>query len=176
MLTPAMYALIDPKPFDLNLLNLPMTTGLPNFPPIYVADSMTVIPYMHEQTLGITTAFTRQKNYYDTACNIYCAMYDMLDAHVDDAFKVAPPTNPPTVGWNASMLLNDIFDQLMKTYSLPMPNAMQLNMMTFLAPYSPQDLPEILFKRCADCQEVAIIANVKYTNKQLLMNVIDLLT
>ena len=47
---------------------------------------------------------------------------------------------------------------------------------TFLSPYNPQDPPELLFKRCADCQEVAIIANVKYTNEQLLMNVIGLLT
>jgi hypothetical protein len=48
--------------------------------------------------------------------------------------------------------------------------------MTFLSPYNPQDPPEILFKRCTDCQEVAIIANVKYSDEQLLMNVIDLLT
>ncbi len=64
----------------------------------------------------------------------------------------------------------------MKTYSRPMPNAMQQNMTTFLAPYNPQDPPEILFKHCADCQEVVITANVKYTNEQLLMNIIDLLT
>jgi hypothetical protein len=57
-----------------------------------------------------------------------------------------------------------------------MPDAIQQYMMTFLAPYNPQDLPEILFKHCADCQEVAIIANIKYTNEQLLMNIIDLLT
>jgi hypothetical protein len=49
-------------------------------------------------------------------------------------------------------------------------------MMTFLSPYNPQDLPKLLFKQCANCQEIAIIANVKYTNKKLLMNVIDLLT
>ena len=48
--------------------------------------------------------------------------------------------------------------------------------MTFMSPYNPQNPPEILFKRCADCQEVAIIAKVKYTDEQLLMNVIDLLT
>ena len=46
---------------------------------------------------------------------------------------------------------------------------------TFLSPYNPQDPPELLFKRCADCQD-SIITNVKYTNEQLLMNVIDLLT
>ena len=57
-----------------------------------------------------------------------------------------------------------------------MPDNMRQNMMTFLAPYNPQDPPEILFKRCTDCEEVAIIANVKYTDEQLLMNGIDLLT
>ena len=53
---------------------------------------------------------------------------------------------------------------------------MHQNMMTFLSPYNQQDPPELLFKHCTDCQEVTIIANVKYTNEQLLMNVIDLLT
>jgi hypothetical protein len=176
VLTPEKYALIDPKPFDLKLLNLPMITVIPKFPPIYTADGTTDIPYTLEQTLRITAMFTCQKNYYDTACNIYCAVYNTLDAHIDDAFKVASPTNPPTIGWNASMLLNEILDQLMKTYGRPMPGAIQQNMMTFLAPYNPQDRLEFLFKHCANCQEVAIIANVKYTNKQLLMNVIDLLT
>jgi hypothetical protein len=153
-----MYALINPKPFDLKWLNLPTTTGVPKFPPIYAANGTTIFPYMREQTLRITALFTCQKNCYDTACNVYRAVYDTLDAHVDDTFKVAPPTNPPTVGWNASMLLNDIFDQLMKMYGRLTPDAMRQNMMTFLAPYNPQDPPEILFKCCTNCQEVAIIA------------------
>jgi hypothetical protein len=65
---------------------------------------------------------------------------------------------------------------MMKMYGHSTPDAMRQNMMTFLSPYNLQDPPEILFKRCADCQEVAIIANVKYSSKQLLMNIIDLLT
>jgi hypothetical protein len=94
-----MYALIDPKPFDLKLLNLSMTTGVPEFPPIYAADGTTVIPYTREQTLRITAAFTCQKNYYDTACNVYRMVYDTLDAHFNEAFKVAPPQIlPPLVG------------------------------------------------------------------------------
>ncbi len=68
-----------------------MTTGVPKFPPIYAANDMTVIPYTREQTLRITAAFMCQKNYYNTACNVYCVVYNTLDAHVDDAFKVAPP-------------------------------------------------------------------------------------
>jgi hypothetical protein len=49
-------------------------------------------------------------------------------------------------------------------------------MTTFLSPYNPQDPPKILFKGCKNCQEIAIITNVKYTDEQLLMNVINLLT
>jgi hypothetical protein len=54
-----MYSLIDPKPFDLKLLNLATTTEVPEFPPIYAADSTTIIPYMRKQKLRITTTFTR---------------------------------------------------------------------------------------------------------------------
>jgi hypothetical protein len=94
VLTPSMYSLIDPKPFDLKLLNLPTTNGVPECPPIYAADSTTVVPYTREQTLRIIATFTHQKNYYDTACNIYHAVYDTLNAHIKDAFKIAPPTTP----------------------------------------------------------------------------------
>jgi hypothetical protein len=145
VLTPTMYSHIDPKPFDLKLLNLPTTTRVPKFPQIYTADSTTIVLYTREQMLCITTTFTHQKNYYNTACNVYCAVYDALDAHINNAFKVAPPTTPPTIGWNALMSLNDIFNQMMNTYSRPTPNAMHQNMMAFLSPYNPQDPPEILF-------------------------------
>jgi hypothetical protein len=50
------------------------------------------------------------------------------------------------------------------------------NNLNLLAAYNSQEPPELLFKRCTDCQEIAIIAKVPYTNKQLLKNVIDLLT
>jgi hypothetical protein len=45
MLTPAMYALINPKPFDLGKLNLPNTSGVPKSPPILAAGDTTIIPY-----------------------------------------------------------------------------------------------------------------------------------
>jgi hypothetical protein len=73
------------------------------------------------------------------------------------------------------MTLNDIFDQLMTIYGKPTPDAMRQNNLNFLSPYNPKDPPEILFKRCSDCQEIAIIAKVPYTQEQLLMNAIDLL-
>jgi hypothetical protein len=51
---------------------------------------------------------------------------------------------------------------------------MHQNVLNFLAPYNPQDPSELLFKQCADCQEIAIMVKEPYTNKQIL-NVINLL-
>jgi hypothetical protein len=78
----------------------------------------------------------------------------MLDAHVNNAFKVATPTTPPTTGWNATMSLHNIFDQLATTYGKPSPDTMRQNNLTFLAAYNLQDLPKLLFKQCTDCQEI----------------------
>ncbi len=113
VLMPDMYALISAKPFKNEM---ELKTLVPNFPPIFKSDHTTIVPYTCEQTLKVTVKFVHKKNYYDTACNIYRAVYDELDMHIDNAFKVAPSTIPPTIGWNASMSLNQIFDQLMKTY------------------------------------------------------------
>jgi hypothetical protein len=174
VISPAMFLLINPTPFNMVLLNVPNNSGVPELPEI-LDNVGNVVPYTRKQILRITATFQCQKNYYDTACNIYRAVYDTLDAHIDNAFKVAPTITPPTIGWNLLMTLNDIFDQMMRTYGRRTPDAMRQDMMTFLSPYNPYDPPELLYKCCADCQEVAIIANVKYTNQQLLMNVINLL-
>jgi hypothetical protein len=72
------------------------------------------------------------------------------------------------------MLPDEIFDQLMTTYGKPTPDAVRQNNLTFLLAYNPTDPPELLFKRVADCQEIAIVAKVPYTTEQLLMNVVDL--
>ncbi len=96
--------------------------------------------------------------------------------HVNDAFKVAPATTPPTTGWNGNMLPTDIFNQLQGMYGKPTPDVMRQNNLAFLAPYNPQESPKLLFKQCTDCQEITILAKVPYTNKQMMMNVIDLLT
>ena len=118
-----MYSLINPTSFVMKLLNLPNNSGVPEFPEVKANDG-TIVPYIREQTLRITATFQRQKNYYDTACNIYRAVYDTLDAHINNAFKVAPATTPPTIGWNSLMTLNNIFDQMMRTYGRPTPDAM----------------------------------------------------
>ena len=86
--------------------------------------------------MSINAKFKRSKTYNDTWKNIFCAVYDTLDLHVHNALKVAPATAPDTVGWNSTMSLNDIFDQLMTTCGKPTPDAMRENNLSFLAPYN----------------------------------------
>jgi hypothetical protein len=176
VLAPAMYALIDNATFHWNI----STTAVPKFPLQYVINDDgtqgALIPYTHKEILTITAKHICTKNYMDTGVNVCQAFFDILDAHVSNAYKTATTGSPNTVGWNSTMLPNKIFDQLMLTYGKPTPDAVRQNNVMFFSAYDPQDPPELLFKRIADCQEVAIVAKVLYTTEQLLMNVINLFT
>ncbi len=161
VLAPAMYALINTNPFNWNITPL---TPVPNFPARFAvkADGTqgAAIPYSCKEVLTITAEHTLNKNYYKTGINICRACFDVLDTHVPNAYKTAPTTAPSTIGWNSTMLPNEIFEQLMTIYGKPTPNTMHQNNLTFLSPYNPKDPPELLFKHCADCQEIAIVAKV----------------
>jgi hypothetical protein len=55
----------------------------------------------------------------------------MLDDNIDDSFKVS---NSLTLqGWNQSMEIMEILDQITTTYGCPMPNALLQNDMLFAA-------------------------------------------
>ncbi len=119
-----MYALVDCTSFKPGQKP---KLYVPEFPNIYKADGitqiLTQIPYTCKQTISITKKFDQNQNYYKTCINIYHAVYDTLDSHFGNAFKVVPPTLPPTRGWNSTMTLNNVFDQLMVTNGKPTPNA-----------------------------------------------------
>jgi hypothetical protein len=66
-----MYALGDPSHLNPREMNLPTSSGVPEFSLIYRQDDATIIPYTRKQILKITAMFTCQKNYFNTACNIY---------------------------------------------------------------------------------------------------------
>jgi hypothetical protein len=174
--SPAIYALITTNPFNWSIA----TTPIPTFPVRYVRNADGTngaeIPYSREEILTITATHVRDKHYNDTGTNICRAVFDTLNAHVGDEFKSPPAAAPGTTGWNATMLPNDMFDQLMQMYGKPTPDAVRQNNLTFYLAYNPKDPPEVLFKRFTDCQEVAIIAKVPYTIEQLLMNAVDLFT
>ncbi len=141
------------------------TTGNPTFVPVHPLDRAT------QATIDAT--FLRACNYWLSYQNIKRACFNMLDDNIDDAFKVS---NRPTLrGWNQSMEIMEILDQITTTYGKPTPNALLQNDTLFRSPYSPADAPETLFRHIKDCQEIQLLGNDKYTPKQLLNNAIRLL-
>ncbi len=154
--------------------------AVPNFPARFTTlpdgTQGTVLPYSREEILTITAEHTLNKNYYETDVNVCQACFNFLNAHVANAYKTAPATAPSTIAWKLTMLPNEFFEKLMSTYGKPTPDAMRQNNLTFISAYNLKDPPKLLFKHCANCQEIAIIVKVPYTAKQLLMNVVDLFT
>ena len=73
------------------------------------------------------------------------------------------------------MEVQDIFDQITSTYGRPTPAALLQNDMLFRSVHSPQDAPEVLFRRIEDCQEVQILGEDPYTVQQILNNAVRLL-
>jgi hypothetical protein len=113
-----------------------------------LADGVTQHPYSHKEILTISADFALEKNYVNTCINIFQAVFDTLNSHVSDAYKVAPATAPGTIGWNSKMSPNEIFHQLMAQYIKPTPDAVRQRKLAFIAPYNPKDPPKLLFKRC----------------------------
>jgi hypothetical protein len=123
-----MYMLIDTKPFhwDIN-----PRTAVPNFPARFTTlpdgTQGTALPISCKEILTIMAEHTLDNNYYKTIANVFPACFDILDAHVANAYKMAPATAPSTIVWNSTMLSNEFFEQLMSTNSKPTPDAMHQN-------------------------------------------------
>ncbi len=79
------------------------------------------------------------------------------------------------VGWNPLMEPQEMFDQITSAYGKPTPAALLQNDTLFRSAYSPNDVPEVLFRRIEDCQEVQILGEDPYTAQQLLNNAVRLL-
>jgi len=105
--------------------------------------------------------------------NIQRAVFNCLDDGINNALKVL--NDPALTGWNASMDPREMFDQITVTYWRPTPAALLQNDTLFRSAHSPQDAPEMLFRRIKDCQEVQILGEDQYTAQQLLNNAVCLL-
>jgi len=70
----------------------------------------------------IDSRFNREQNYWLSYLNIRRAVCNLLDDNIDDAFKVSK--NPTQVGWNLTMEVRKIFDQITSTYGQPTPAAL----------------------------------------------------
>jgi hypothetical protein len=180
-----MYGLLTTTPFQLPIDPGPLAISYPNKIPIVdtqgdpVRDAMGELTYQAQPAIGraeqatIDASFKRGKNYWKSYMNIRRAVFNCLDDGIDDAFKVS--NDPTLTGWNASMEPRDMIDQITATYGRPTPAALLQNDTLFRSVYSPQDAPEVLFRRIEDCREVQILGEDPYTAQQLLNNDVCLL-
>ena len=124
-------------------------------------------------TRTIDAKFLRAKNYYLSYQNIHRACFRMLDATVSAQFKVS--NNPNLTGWNATMSVLDILDQLQNSYGKPDMMTIFNNETLYRSPMAPSDSPEVLFYRIEQCQEVQIIGKVPITTEQIIANAVRIL-
>jgi hypothetical protein len=141
--------------------------------PVVTGQQPNLSPLSQTEQATIDTQFAWQKHYFLSLQNIERACFTVLDASINDAFKVL--TDPTIRGWHAGMSVRDILDQLSSIYGQPTPAAMEINNTAFRGVYSAADAPEVLFWRIKDCAETAILGRNPYTNRQLLQNAIHLL-
>ncbi len=113
------------------------------------------------------------KNYYLSYCNINRTLFHMLDEHINDIFKVS--NDPNLQGWNPTMSIQIILAQLETLYGKPTGSTLWDNSRVFKAAFLPNEVPESLFQRLKQCQEVAILGEDPYTQAQLVMNAVHLL-
>jgi hypothetical protein len=153
------YALLEPTPF-LALVYPVDVVVYPQFAlpaQIKTADAM----------------FARAQNKWKSYKNIQCACFRMLDENVADQFKVL---NVPTLtGWNTSMSIIEMLNQLKGTYGKLDTTTLFANDTLFRTPFNPVDAPEALFYRIEQCQEIKVLARDPYSDMQVINNATCLL-
>ena len=82
-------------------------------------------PLSRTEQATFDTQFARQIQYFLSLQNIECACFTVLNASINDTFKVL--TDPTIRGWHAGMSVRDILDQLSNIYGQPTPAAMEIN-------------------------------------------------
>ncbi len=97
----------------------------------------------------------------------------MLDANVSAQYKVS--NNAALTGWNSTMSIIDILTQLQGSYGKPNMMTLFENDTLFCSQMTPGALPEMLFYRLEQCQEIQHISNLPYTNDQIIANAVRIL-
>jgi hypothetical protein len=73
------------------------------------------------------------------------------------------------------MLIQDIMTQLETSYGKPMPMALHNNDLLFCSPMTTTDVPEMLFYRIEQCQEIATLAGDPFTPMQIMNTAVGIL-
>jgi hypothetical protein len=156
---PNMYALLKAVPFTIpiNPGDTPISTQFATPSHMKMADAI----------------FLHIKNYYLSYKNINRACFKMLDENVQPQYKVSNVTT--MMGWNATMSVRLILEQLEGSYGKPNMMTIHQNDLLFQSPFLPSKAPEMLFYRIEQCQEIQTIAEDPYTPKQIISNAVRLL-
>ncbi len=101
------------------------------------------------------------------------AYFCMFDANIVAQFKVSNTRS--FTGWNLPMSVNVILNQLQHSYGKPNMMMLFYNNTLFRSPITPTDLPEMLFYRIKQCQEIQCIGKLPYSNDQIIVNAILIL-
>ncbi len=152
-----MYALIEVTPF--------ITQANPGDVPVY--PQLAAIQVIKT----IERVWENARNYYLLYINISRACFRMIDELVPSHCKVS--NIPALLGWNPTMSIQTILEQLKTSYGKPNTTILFNNNKLFSTDFSPT--PELLFHQIEQCQEVAILADTPYTSAQLVLNTTQLL-
>ena len=156
---PALFALLDPTPF-----------AVPVDPGLYATyEQYDLAPAIKMKD----NLFKTNKHMYKTYINIKRAVFATISLVIPERFRTS--NNPSITGWNQTMSVNDILDQLDITYGQPGASELLTNQTLWHAPHSNQEEPEALFLRLEQCQEVATLAKNEYSTKQMITNAVLIL-
>jgi hypothetical protein len=117
--------------------------------------------------------FKRDKMYFTLYKNIYSACFKMLNNNIANEFKMS--MDPCLIGWNSTMSIQDILNQLELLYGRPTGHELLLNDALFQLPFRNTEAPKRLFWHIEQCQEIQVIADNPYTPMQLMTNAVQLL-
>jgi hypothetical protein len=158
-MAPAMYALLK-----LNRFVVPVNPGPA---PVYT-------PFATPAAIKMVDAtFKRDKNYFLSYKNINCTCFRMLNELVPNQYKVL--NTPSLIGWNATMSIQFILNQLEDAYGKPSAAALFANDTLFKCAFSATKAPELLFYCIEQCQEIMTLGKLPYTPEQVIANALHLL-
>jgi hypothetical protein len=126
------------------------------------ADPANLTPLTGTEQASIDTTFAQEKHYFHSTQNIERTCFTVLDASINEAFKVLK--NPTIIGWHTGMTVQEILDQLSTIYGQPTPAAMELNNVVFCSLYSAADAPKVIFHCIEKCVKIAILGQNPYTD------------
>jgi hypothetical protein len=122
---PTIYALIEMVPFQVprNHDNVPTFPSFAAPAPIKITKRL----------------FKRDKIYFTSFKDIYRACFKMLNDNIENEFKMS--TNPHLTGWNSTMSIQDILNQLELAYGCPSGQELLQNDIFFRLPFCATKAP-----------------------------------